>query len=275
MKTNIKKFFSYLLLCSVTLVIAAPFIWMVITSLKAPTKVFEFPPKLIPDPIVFYNYVEIFKVQPNFSLYYYNSLYIAILVTAGTAIVSSLAGYSFAKLRFPFKGAIFLMLLSSMMIPTEATAIPMFSWMTKLKLTNTHFPLIVPPILGGTFGLFMMRQYFITIPSEIDEAAKVDGCNPWKTYTLIMLPMAAPAIASLSLITFLGSWNDFFGPLIYLSSSKLYTLPLGVSMFTTEAGSQWNLIMVASVLATVPLLTVFFFTQKQFIESISMTGVKG
>lgn len=279
MKKNnkiINKFLSYLFLSIVTLIIIAPFYWMVATSLKESTKVFEFPPQLIPKPVVFQNYVELFKFQPNFPMYYFNSLYIAVLVTLGTAIVASLAGYAFAKINFPFRGTIFIILLSSMMIPTEATAIPLFNWMSELKWTNTHLPLIIPPILGsgGMFGLFMMRQYFITIPNDMDEAAKIDGCNQWQIFYKIMLPMAGPALGSLSLITFLANWNEFFTPLIFLSSDKLYTLPLGLSMFTDQAGTQWNLVMTASVIATIPLLLVFFFAQKQFIESIALSGIK-
>ncbi len=276
MKNKVKHLFSYLILSIITIIIFAPFLWMVITSFKDSTKVFEFPPQLIPHPFVYQNYIEVFKFQPNFGLYYFNSFYIATLVTFGTAIVASLAGYAFAKINFPFKSVIFLVLLSSMMIPTEVTAIPLFNWMGKLGWVNTHWPLIIPPILGsgGMFGLFMMRQYYITIPDEMDEAAKIDGCNHFQTFFRIMLPMAAPALASLSLITFLANWNEFFAPLIYLTSDKLFTLPLGLSMFTDQAGTQWNLVMVASVLATVPLLLIFFFAQKQFIESIALSGIK-
>ncbi len=276
MKNKVKHIFSYLILSIITIIIFAPFLWMVITSFKDSTKVFEFPPQLIPHPFVYQNYIEVFKFQPNFGLYYFNSFYIATLVTFGTAIVASLAGYAFAKIKFPFKSVIFLVLLSSMMIPTEVTAIPLFNWMGKLGWVNTHWPLIIPPILGsgGMFGLFMMRQYYITIPDEMDEAAKIDGCNHFQTFFRIMLPMAAPALASLSLITFLANWNEFFAPLIYLTSDKLFTLPLGLSMFTDQAGTQWNLVMVASVLATVPLLLIFFFAQKQFIESIALSGIK-
>jgi multiple sugar transport system permease protein len=276
MKNKINIFFSYSFLSVVTIIIAGPFYWMISTSLKDSTKVFSMPPQLIPNPLVFENYVEIFKVQPNFPLYYFNSIYIAVLVTVGTALVASLGGYSFAKIDFPFRGLIFLIFLSGMMIPTEATVIPLFDWMSKLKWTNTHLPLIIPAILGsgGMFGLFMMRQYFITIPNDIDEAAKIDGCNPWVIYYRIMLPMAAPALGSLSLLTFLTNWNEFFTPLIFLSSDKLYTIPLALSLFTDQTGTQWNLVMVASVLATLPLLLIFFLAQKQFIDSIALSGIK-
>jgi multiple sugar transport system permease protein len=249
---------------------------MLVTSLKDSTKVFEFPPKLIPNPVVFHNYVEIFEVQPNFPIYYFNSLYIAVVVTVCTVFVASLAGFAFAKINVPFKDTVFLVLLSSMMIPTEATAVPLFIWFSKLNMINTHVPLIVPAILGsgGMFGLFIIRQYFITIPDAMIESATLDGCSPFKIYYKIMLPMSTSALGSLALITFLRSWNDFLNPLIFLSSSKLYTLPLAISMFTDQTGTQWNLVMVASVLSTVPLLIIFFFTQEKFIDSIALSGIK-
>jgi len=248
---------------------------MVSTSLKDQTKVFVFPPQWIPDPIVWDNYPKVFERQP-FQLYFFNSLYIAVTVTVGTAIFAALAGYAFAKLRFPFKNVIFVVLLSSMMIPAEVTAIPLFIGLTNFKLTNTHFPLIVPPILGagGMFGVFLLRQFFITIPGELDEAAKIDGCNPWTTFWRIMLPQAIPALATLSIFTFLNSWNDFFDPLIYLSSKELYTLPLALSTFTDQTGTDWHLLMAASVMATLPLLLVFFLAQKRFIEGVALTGLK-
>ncbi len=266
---------TYILLSAVTFLILIPFFWMITTSLKHQTKVFLFPPQWLPSPIEWGNYVEVFEKQP-FHLYFYNSAYIAVLVTAGTCLFASLAGYAFAKIRFPFKNIIFLILLSSMMIPTEVTAIPLFKWMSVLHLVNTHFPLIVPPMLGayGMFGVFLLRQFFITIPSDLDEAAKIDGCSPWMTFRRIMFPLCVPALATLCIFVFLHSWNEFFDPLIYLSSSDLYTLPLALSLFTDQSGTQWHLLMAASVLATLPLLIVFFFAQKKFIEGVAMTGMK-
>ncbi len=265
----------YLVLTIVTAIIMIPFFWMVTTSLKHQTKVFLFPPQWLPSPVVWGNYIEVFTRQP-FHLYFFNSTYIAVLVTLGTCVFASLAGYAFAKISFPFKNTIFLILLSSMMIPTEVTAIPLFMWMSKLNLVNTHFPLIVPPMLGayGMFGVFLLRQFFITIPSDLDEAAKIDGCTPWTTFWKIMFPLSIPALATLSIFVFLHSWNEFFEPLIYLSSSDLYTLPLALSLFTDQSGTEWHLLMAASVIATVPLLIVFFFAQKKFIEGVAMTGLK-
>ncbi len=265
----------YLLLSFVAFVVLIPFYWMIITSLKDYSEIFSFPPQWFPNPIKWSNYAELFRDYP-YHRYFFNSLYIAALVTVGTCLFASLAAYAIAKITFPWRNAIFLILLSSMMIPTEATAIPLFTWFGKLGLVDTHFPLIVPTMLGaaGAFGVFLMRQFFITIPNELDEAAKIDGCTPFRTFWNIMLPLAAPALATLSILTFLQSWNEFFEPLIYLNSSRLFTIPLALSLFTDEGGTKGHLIMAASVVATVPLLIVFFLAQKKFIEGVAMTGMK-
>lgn len=280
MKNRTLKSFTaavrYVLLLLVSIVILTPFLWMVTTSLKHETKVFEFPPQWLPSPVVWGNYRQVFETQPLFLTQYWNSLYIAVLVTAGTCIVAALAGYAFAKLSFPLKTALFLLLLSGMMIPNEVTIIPNFIWFSKLNLVDKHFPLIVPPILGagGIFGVFLLRQFYITVPKELDEAAEIDGCTPWQTFWRIMVPLAAPAFATLSIFSFLNSWEDFLDPLIYLSSSHLFTLPVAMKLFTDTAGTAWHLLMAASVMATLPLLMVFFFAQKKFIEGIATTGLK-
>jgi multiple sugar transport system permease protein len=269
------NFFRYLLLISVSLVILAPFLWMVTTSFKSFSKVLIFPPQWIPNPFVWQNYVELFVKQP-FHLYFFNSLYIAVLVTAGTCLFGAMAGYAFAKIHFPYKNIIFIALLSSMMIPTEITTIPMFVLLSESGLVNTHFPLIVPPMLGagGMLGVFLCRQFYITIPKELDEAAKIDGCSLLRTFVSIMLPLSGPALSTLSIITLLHSWNEFFEPLVYLSSSHLFTIPLALSLFATDSGTEWHLIMAAAVVSTIPLLLLFFIAQKRFIEGVTMTGLK-
>ncbi|MDB5082268.1 MAG: sugar transporter ATP-binding protein [Chloroflexi bacterium] len=266
---------AYGLLSLVSFLVIIPFLWMVSTSLKEPAKIFLFPPQWIPDPIAWDNFVKVFDRQP-FHQYFFNSLYIAMLVTTGTCLLAALAGYAFARIDFPFRNVIFLVLLSSMMIPTEVTSIPLFIGMSNIGLANTHFPLIVPPILGagGMFGVFLLRQFFITVPQDLVEASKIDGCTPLGTFLRIMLPLATPALATLSIFTFLQSWNDFFDPLIYLSTKELYTLPLALSLFTDQSGTEWNLMMAASVMATAPLLIVFFLAQKRFIEGVALTGMK-
>ncbi|GIO99417.1 sn-glycerol-3-phosphate transport system permease protein UgpE [Paenibacillus lautus] len=266
---------SYLVLTIVSLIVLFPFFWMVSTSLKTESEVFLFPPQWIPAAWEWINYIRVFTEMP-FHLYFFNSMYIAVLVTAGTCFLSALAGYAFARLHFPFKNAIFLFLLSGMMIPTEVTAIPLFSWMSNLGFIDTHIPLILPPMLGsgGMFGVFLIRQFLITVPIELDEAAKMDGCSPWRTFRSIMLPIATPALATVSIFTFMNSWNEFFEPLIYLNTKELFTLPIGLSMLTTDAGVDWPLLLAASTIATVPILVVFFLAQNKFIEGIANTGLK-
>jgi ABC-type sugar transport system, permease component len=275
-KTWLRNTPVYLALVAVSVLVLFPFFWMVTTALKEQTKIFLFPPQWLPSPVQWHNFADVFKVQPQFPLYFWNSLYTSVLVTAGTCLFAALAGFAFAKLQFPMRNLIFLVLLTGMMIPTEVTAIPMFNWFTKLQLTDTHFPLIVPPMLGagGMFGVFLLRQFFIGVPAELDEAAKIDGCSPWTTFWRIMFPLAGPSLATLAIFTFLHSWDNYFDPLIYISSDRLFTLPVGLKLFTDTAGTEWQLLMAASVIATLPLLIVFFFAQKRFIEGVALTGLK-
>lgn len=265
----------YGVLVLVSIVMLVPFLWMISTSLKEPAKIFVFPPEFIPSPIRFENYIEVLQTIP-FHLFYFNSVYIAAIVTFGTIFFASLAGYSFARVPFKGRNIVFLALLSTMMIPTEVTSIPMFLFMREMGWINTHLPLILLPVFGagGVFGVFIMRQFFLGIPKELEEAAMIDGCSRLRIYWRIMLPLAAPAVATLTIFTFLTSWNDFFDPLIFINDRKLMTLPLALSLFTDEAGTAWHHLMSASVMATLPLLIVFFFAQKQFIEGVAMTGLK-
>lgn len=266
----------YLLLLLFSFLIMIPFLWMLSTSLKHSSKIFLFPPQWIPSPMHWSNFTEVFVKQPLFLRQYWNSFYIATVVTIGTCAISSIAGYAFAKIQFPFRNTLFLILLSGMMIPGEVTIIPLFIWLSEIGLANSHFSLTVPQIMGieGIFGVFLFRQFFITIPKDLDEAAEIDGCTPWRTYWRIMLPMGMPCVATLSIFAFLNSWEDFLSPLIYLSSERLYTLPITMKLFTDMAGTDWHLLMAASVMATVPLLVVFFVAQRKFIEGVAMTGLK-
>lgn len=274
-KRMLRKLPKYLLCTFIAALMLGPFYWMFSTSLKAYSKVLLFPPQWWPDPIVFQNYVDLFTMQP-FGKYMWNSIYTAGLVTLGVIVFSSIAGYAFAKLKFKGRDALFLVVLSGMMMPVEITTIPLFIALSNLGLSDSHFPLIVPQIFGycGAFGTFLMRQFFITVPDELMEAGKIDGCSQPRIFARIMLPMAVSSISMLLIFTFLQNWNEFFLPLIYLSTSKLYTIPLALSLFTTENGVQWHLIMAAASVATLPILVLFFFAQKRFIESLSMSGIK-
>ncbi|MCU6710657.1 carbohydrate ABC transporter permease [Paenibacillus sp. J5C_2022] len=265
----------YAVLLLVSGVMLIPFLWMIGTSLKEPQHIFSYPPKLFPTTFQFHNYAEVFERIP-FHLFYWNSLYIAALVIGGTVFFASLAGYSFARIPFVGRNIVFLILLSAMMIPHEATAIPMFLFMRELGWINTHIPLVLLPIFGagGVFGIFVMRQFFIAIPKDLEEAAMIDGCSRFRIYAQIMLPIAKPAIATLTIFTFVTNWNEFFDPLIFINDRELMTLPLGLSLFTDEVGTAWHLLMSATVMATLPLLIVFFLAQRHFIEGVAMTGLK-
>ncbi|QUL52389.1 carbohydrate ABC transporter permease [Paenibacillus tritici] len=265
----------YAALTVVSLIMLVPFLWMLSTSFKQPQDIFTYPPQLIPPVFRFQNYVDVFTLIP-FHRFYFNSVYISFVVVAGTVFFASLAGYAFAKIPFTGRNAVFLVLLSAMMIPHEVTAIPMFLFMRDLGWIDTHLPLILLPIFGagGVFGIFVMRQFFITIPTELEEAAMIDGCNRFRIYWKIMLPIARPGMATLTIFTFVTIWNEFFDPLIFINTRELMTLPLGLSLFTDEVGTSWHYLMSATVMATVPLLIVFFLAQKRFIEGVAMTGLK-
>ena len=266
---------KYFVCIVISVMMLAPFYWMVTTSLKEYSKVLLFPPQWWPNPVVWQNYIDLFNMQP-FGLYLWNSIYIASLVTLGVVAFASLAGYAFAKLRFKGRNVLFLVLLSGMMMPVEITTIPLFIALANVGMVDSHFPMIVPQIFGygGAFGVFLMRQFFITVPNELMEAGKIDGCSQPRIFWGIMMPMATSMIATLVIFTFLQNWNEFFLPLIYLSTSKLYTIPLALSLFTTENGVQWHLIMAAASVATLPILIVFFLAQRKFIESLTMSGIK-
>ncbi|MBB6674637.1 carbohydrate ABC transporter permease [Cohnella nanjingensis] len=266
---------TYAALVLVSLVMLVPFLWMISTSFKEPQDIFKYPPRFIPKSFNFHNYVEVFDRIP-FGSFYVNSVYIAFVVVIGTAFFASLAGYSFARIPFAGRNIVFLILLSAMMIPHEVTAIPMFLFMRELGWIDTHWPLVLLPIFGagGVFGIFVMRQFFISIPKELEEAAMIDGCSRFRIYGQIMLPIAKPGIATLTIFTFVTNWNEFFDPLIFINTRSLMTLPLGLSLFTDEVGTAWHYLMSATVMATVPLLIVFFFAQRQFIEGVAMTGLK-
>jgi len=265
----------YIIIIIISVIILFPYFWMVTTSVKSPTKIFLFPPQWIPNPVRLENYIELFQRSP-FHIYIGNSFYVSSLVTIGTVIFSVMAGYAFARLRFPFQNTLFLLLLSSMMIPVEVTSIPLYIAFAKIEMVDTLFPLIVPQIFGsgGAFGVFLLRQFFKGIPMELDEAARIDGCSPIKTLVKIALPMSKSSISTLIIFTFLSNWNEYFLPLIYLSTNRLYTVPLALNLFTTESGTDWHLVMAAAVISTIPLLTVFFLMQKRFVESLAMSGIK-
>jgi ABC-type glycerol-3-phosphate transport system permease component len=258
------------------IIVCFPFYWQVSTSLKAPADLFRWPPLWIPFPLHFENYSEVAGVVP-LGLYAANSLIIVILAILGTLISCSLAAYGFARLRFPGREVIFLILVSPMILPWAVTMLPQFVMFQRLGWYNSYLPLIVPTFFGDAFFIFLLRQFFMTIPLELEDAARMDGAGFFGTYWRIILPMAGPVLAATAIFRFMWTWNDFFGPLIYVSDQRLFTLPLGLAFFQGSPRStvQIHLLMAMAVIITLPCVLVYFIAQRWFIQGIVFTGVKG
>lgn len=272
MKSKVNKSIKYIILSIVSLVMIGPLLWMISTSLKEPTRVFT---QFIPNPIQWQNYADVLE-NTIFLKQYWNSIYIGLIVTLLVILFASMAGYAFARIKFPGRNIIFILFLSVMMIPPEVTIIPLFLFMRDLGLINTHLPLILLPVFGapGAFGIFLMRQFFLVIPKELEEAAIMDGCSRIRIFWRVMLPLSIPALSTLTIFTFLTNWDEFLYPLIFTNSRELMTLPVGLSLFTDETGTAWHHLMSATTLATIPLLLIFFFAQQKFIEGMTAGSIK-
>lgn len=271
------KTFVYGLMCVLLVPFVFPTWWMVTSSVKPISDIFAFPPRLVPENYDWTTYSKVFELQP-FVTQYWNSAYIAAIVTVGTMIVSSMAGYAFARIRFPFANAIFMIVLLGLLIPSEVTIVPLFQMFLKAGMVNTHWPLILVPIFGApsVFATFVMRQFFVTLPAELEEAARVDGLGRFKIFRKIALPLARPALASVAIFTFLHSWNLFLEPIVFLSSADKFTLPQALTQYTDAyGGPMWNIQLAAATLTALPVLIVFVIAQKQFVEGLAHTGLKG
>jgi multiple sugar transport system permease protein len=263
------------------IVLVIPFVfptwWMITSSLKSTSEILAIPPSLWPAEPDFTSYVKVFTLQP-FARQYLNSVYIATLVTAGTMIVSALAGYGFARIRMPCGNALFLVVLVGLLVPMEVTIVPMFRAVNALGLIDTHWPLIIIPIFGApsVLATFIMRQFFIGIPDELEEAGRIDGLGRWGLFRRVSLPLATPALASVGIITFLKSWNMYLEPLVFLSSREKFSLPRALTQFVDAyGGPMWNVQLAATTLTAVPVLIVFVIAQKQFIQGLAQSGLKG
>jgi multiple sugar transport system permease protein len=253
---------------------AFPVLWMVLTSTRSDAEIFRFPPAIIPRHWALSNYGAAVGYIP-YLLYTYNTALIAALNVVGTLISCSLSAYAFARVEWKGRGLVFLLVLSTMLLPYPVTIIPLYIVFKTLGLIGTFAPLFVPAFFGNAFFIFLLRQFFMTIPHEMDEAARIDGASHLAIFSRIILPLSRPALAVVALLTFLNSWTDFFGPLIYLSDSSMYTLSLGLLQFRAVHQFHWSLMMAASVLFIVPVIALFLVTQRTFIQGITMTGLKG
>ncbi len=264
----------------VMVVLAVPFVfptwWMITASLLPANEVLAYPPKLFPNQPRWENYKSAFTDFP-LARQYFNSLYIAVLVTLGTMFFSSLAGYAFARIRFRGE-KLFAFILIGLMVPSEVTIIPLFRAVDDLGLTDTHWPLIIVPILGApsVLATFVMRQFFITIPSELEEAGQLDGLSRFGLYRRVALPIARPALAAVAIFTFLNTWNFYLEPLVYLTDKDMFTLPLALTQYVDVYGGHlWNVQLAAATTTVVPVLVVFIIAQRQFVEGLAQSGLKG
>jgi multiple sugar transport system permease protein len=252
-------------------VTAFPFLWMFLTSLKTYADVFQ--PAIFPTNPTLDNYSEVLR-NTGFIRWFVNSVGVAIVSTISVLIFDSMVAYTLAKLRFPGKEIIFIIILSTIMIPTEMLIIPWYLGSLKLGIANTYFAIALPGMISA-FGIFLLRGFFEGIPDELFDAGRLDGLSEFGLYTRIGLPLVTPALSALAIFNFLGNYNAFLWPLIIVQSQEMRTLPIGIALFSGEAGTQWHLIMTASSLAVIPVLIVFAIFQKQIIEGVVLTGTKG
>jgi len=266
------RMFVHIILAFGAITMIAPFIWMLSTSLKSLNEVFVFPPTLFGESLRWNNYLQISERFP-FSIFFLNSLKIAVLVTAGQLFTCSLGGYSFARLKFPGRDIIFLLYLATLMIPYFVIVIPIFIMMRSFGWVDTHYALIVPGLFSA-FGTFLMKQFFLTIPRELEDAAKIDGCTPFGIYRRVFLPLSKPALAALGIFTFMWSWNDFLAPLIFLNTITKRTIPLGLAVMQGLYSTDWPVLMAASLLSVMPIIIVFLCAQELFVKGITLSGLK-
>jgi multiple sugar transport system permease protein len=265
---------SYLFLSLFTVVMGLPFLWMLSSSLKAQGYIFIFPPQWIPNPIRWQNYIDLVERMP-FLRFVYNSAKIAILATTGQLLTCSLGAYAFSRLEFPGRDTIFTILLATLMVPFQVTMIPVFIIIYRLGLMDNHIALWGPAFFGGAYGTFLLRQFFMTLPTELEDAARVDGCSRFGIWWRIFLPLSKPALATLAIFVFMAHWNDLLGPVLYLSTKTQMTLTIGLAMLVHRVGATpWNLVMAGAVVSTLPVLILYAVGQKYFVQGIVMTGLK-
>lgn len=278
-----QKGLAYALLSLGALVMAMPFLWVISTALKTTAQVAAWPPVWLPNPIRWQNFSEFWSAAPvpgGFFRFTGNTLIITLICMVGQAASSLVVAYGFARYRFPGKDALFMVLLSTMMLPGAVTLIPQFIMYKELGWLDTFLPLTVSSFFGGgAFFIFLARQFFMQIPAELEEAARLDGCSGWQTFWHVFLPLSKPVLATIAIFSFTAHWKDFMGPLIYLNSQENYTLTLGLSWFKQSVQAiggetPYNLLMAATIMVVLPLVAIFFVAQKQFTEGIALTGSK-
>lgn len=267
------KIMGYAVLSLAAACFLVPFVWMVGSSLKDAAQIFKFPPDFIPRPIVWRNYADAVNFIP-FVRYTFNTLFICGGCIAGNVLSATLVAYSLSVLKWRGRDTMFKILLGSMLLPPQVTMVPVFVIYKWMGAIDTYVPLILPAFLGSPFFIFLLRQFFMGIPQDLPEAARIDGCSEWGIYWRVVLPLSLPALATVTLFSFIWTWTDFLTPLIYLQDQAKFTLSLGLQQFQESHAAEWGMLMAASTLITVPVIALFFFAQKTFVEGIVTTGLK-
>lgn len=252
-----------------------PLVWMFSTALKPPGLVFETPIRWIPDNPRWYNYPQVFEKLPLFSRFFVNTFYVTLMGASGCVLSSLLVGFGLSRINWPGRNAVFGMLIATLMLPGVVTIIPLYIIFRYAQLVGTFYPLWIPAWFGYAFYIFLMRQYMMTLPRELDEAARMDGAANFRILWQIITPLCSPAIATIAIFAFLQHYNDFLGPLLYISANEMFTLQLGLLWFQGRFGNFWHLVMAASVMTIVPVLVLFFTAQKRFVQGIQLTGLAG
>ncbi|MEZ4664994.1 MAG: carbohydrate ABC transporter permease [Caldilineaceae bacterium] len=274
--TNLGRIALYVTVLALCAMFGYPFFWTLMSSLKTIPEMFAFPPVQIPASPQWSNYWHVLNISYPVGRWFINSLIIVVLAVSGTVITASLVAYSFARFEYRGRNMLFMITLATMMLPAQVTLIPQFVLFYKLGWINTILPLWVPSWFGGgAFAIFLMRQFFMTIPRELEDAALMDGCNRFRIYRSIVLPLAKPVLATVTIFAFMGAWNEFFRPLIYLGNQDQYTLSLGLRVFVDAHRAEWGMMMAASTMMVLPVIVIFFLAQKHFVQGITLTGLKG
>lgn len=284
LRLRLRRAASYLILVAASLVMIAPFYWMVVASLTPADQLrLSWPLRLLPPwPPAFHNYVDVLgsgrtlmSLRVTFLQMFRNSTIIAVLDVIGTLISCSMAGYAFARLRFRFRESLFVLLLATMMVPSQVTMIPSYLLMRAFGWYDTWYPLWVPGFTGSAFGIFLMRQFYLTLPSALEDAARIDGAGFFGIFRMIVLPLSGPVMATLGIMTFIGSWNNLIGPVIYIMDSAKYTVQLGLAFFRGQYDIDWTAIMSVSVVSVIPIIALFAFAQGYYVRGIALTGMHG
>ncbi len=275
-RTILRAIVVYALVLPGAAVFILPLLWMLSTALKPPNQIFIYPPQWIPDPVRWENFTEGWSAYINFTQLMINTLIITSNNVFGNLVSCCLAAYGFARLRAPGKNVLFALVLGTMLLPQEVTVIPTYVLFTKLGWNNTWLPLMIPPWFGWPFFIFLLRQFFMSIPYDLDEAARIDGASSWRILATIILPLAKPALATVVIFAFIGNWNNFLYPLIYIRDMDKQVLSVGLNMFRGQYGKiDFHYMMAVALIVLIPVLVVFFVGQRLFVQGIALTGLKG